>query len=260
MMSKFIKASFLAFAVLAFGVQAKAQEEIAAPAEAAPAAPVTVSGDVGVVSHYIWRGVDQNGRIPSIQGGLSLGFAAVEGLSVGYWSASIGGNTGHETDYFITYGGTAGDLEYSVGWTLYSYDFTRFTTDAAGKNVAGQNEYSAGVSMAGASFNFFMVPAENSTKGVGDTADAVSLTWIELGYSTEALGLGLSANYGTGTYNQQWLNAGNAVESTAVLTVAVEKSIGDNIALSYNKTKIMTQSSNGAPLSGEYWMGLDVTF
>ena len=259
MFTKLYKASIATFALLIIGGALKAEDAMEAPVAEA-SAPVAVSGYVGVVSNYIWRGVDQNGRLPSIQGGLDLGLGAIEGLTLGVWTASIGGGTGHETDYYLSYEGAAGDLGYSVGWTMYSYDFTGFTSDSEGKNVAVQNEYAFGVSMAGAGFTYFMIPAEASTEGADDTGDKVALSWIELSYETELLGLGVSANYGTGTYNQQWVNFGGAMETTAILTVGLSKDVSDSVAVAFNKTKVMSQSDAGAPISGEYWMGLDVSF
>lgn len=226
--------------------------------------PVSISGYVGAVSQYVWRGVPQTGRLPSVQGDMSLSFSAVEGLSLGVWIASIGGATQNETDYYLTYEGKAGELGYSAGLTLYSYDYTSFTTIDKGNgpvNVATQKEIKLGVEYGDFSGTLYVVPAEDSTYGIGDVADeSVSLNWIELAYSTELIGMGFGFNYGTGTYNQQWLNAGNAVESTGVLTVSMSKELESGVELSFNKTHVLGQSGTGTQLENEFWMSLQASY
>lgn len=220
-----------------------------APAQAAEAEAVTLSGYVGVVSNYVWRGVAQNGRAASVQGDMSLSFAAVEGLSVGTWiAAGVAGS--NETDYYITYGGESGDLGYSFGVTLYSYDFANFNG-----NAATQMELFGGVEYADFSGTLYMIPSEDSTIGADETGNAVSLNWIELGYGTDLLGMDLGLTYGTGTYNNQWVNAGNALESSSIVTISMSKELKNEMTISFNSTSALTDG-----IENEFWMSMDTSF
>ena len=224
-----------------------------------------VSGYVGVVSNYVWRGVPQNGRLPSVQGGIDLACSLVDGLSFGTWIASIGGDIGNETDYYISYEGSAGDLGYKAGVTMYSYDFSEFTSynDVDGKFVQAttQKEFFVGASMGDVSGTYYMIPAEPSTYGAGEKADeSVGLSWLELAYGTKVGKFDVSATYSTGTYNQEWLNAGNPIESTAILSYSFGKSVSEDTTVSFNGTKVLTNSDKGAVLKDEFWMSLDVAY
>ena len=223
------------------------------------------SGYVGVVSNYVWRGVPQNGRLPSVQGGIDLACSLVEGLSFGTWIASIGGDIANETDYYVSYEGSAGDFGYKAGLTMYSYDFAEFTSydDADGNFVQAttQKEIFVGAGMGDISGTYYMIPAEASTYGAGEKADeSIGLSWLELGYETTAGKFDVSATYSTGTYNQEWLNAGNPVESTAILSYSMGKSVSEDTTISFNGTKVLTDSDKGAGLKDEFWMSLDVAY
>jgi len=270
MFTKAIKGMITGILVLGFSGVTMAEESVT-PMPGHPqhevegaAGPVGVTGTLGVVSNYVWRGVEQTGtRTPAVQGSLDFSFAAVPGLAIGNWNSNAAGMT--ETDYYLSYTGAAGDLGYKAGLTLYSYEFKSFGTktnaDGTTANVAVQKEIFVGATFGSFSGTYYMVPSEDSTYGKGETTDAsVSLSWLDLGYSTEVLGLTTAITYGTGTYNQQWLNAGAAVESTAILTLSLSKSVSESVTASFNKTHVMTQSANGTGLHNEFWMGLSTTF
>ena len=255
--------TLVAFTATNAMAQTEDATEAAPAAEAKPA--VSLGGYVGAVSQYVWRGTRQTNGSASVQGGLDFSLAAVDGLGFGLWVASIGaGETRNETDYYVSYGGSAGAIDYSVGLTLYSYDFSTFTTvtkDGEAVNVAAQKEIALGLSSGDFGFTYYSVLADDSTLGAGDDATAsLGLDWISLSYGTALLGMDVSLAYETGTYNQQWVNAGNAVESTAIVTYGLAKSITDSSTVSFNGTKVMTNSDKGSPLSNEFWMSMDLSF
>jgi len=221
---------------------------------------VTVAGNLSVVSNYLWRGVPQTSGMPSATGGIDLGFAAVPGLTLGNWNASVG--PGNETDYYLTYEGEAGDFGYSLGVTYYSYDWKSFSSKPDGSNVATESEYFLGGSYGAFSGTYYILPAQDATWGQGTATDAgVGLDWMELGYETEAVGYGVGLTYGAGTYNHQWLSgAGRTPESTAIITVAFSKAINDSLSASFNKTHVLTQSTDNDKLSNQFWMALDYSF
>jgi len=60
---------------------------------------VTVSGNVDLMSRFIWRGLDY-GHAPSIQPGLSVSW---KGFTLGAWGAyKLTGEGGQETDFFLS--------------------------------------------------------------------------------------------------------------------------------------------------------------
>jgi len=75
-----------------------------------------LSGNVGLVSDYIFRGIDQaSGATAS--GGLDYDFG--NGLAVGTWLADV--TAGIEYDLYGSYSGEVKDFSYSVGFTTYRY-------------------------------------------------------------------------------------------------------------------------------------------
>jgi len=75
---------------------------------------VDFSANIGFASEYIYRGIPQ--KSSSASGGLDL---AAGGFSAGVWGADVG--DGIEIDYYGGYGFEAGDFNFSVGGTLYTY-------------------------------------------------------------------------------------------------------------------------------------------
>jgi uncharacterized protein (TIGR02001 family) len=94
---------------------------------AAPAAPYTLTANVGAVSDYLFRGISQSGGNPAIQGGVD--FTHSSGIYLGTWMSSISwvGDTQHgtyptEIDLYGGYRGTfADDYSYDVGLITYNY-------------------------------------------------------------------------------------------------------------------------------------------
>src|SRR3954469_18200259 len=58
-----------------------------APATAAPEPDFTFTGNVGIYSQYVFRGVSQTNEKPALQGGFDLGHKS--GLYVGTWLSNI---------------------------------------------------------------------------------------------------------------------------------------------------------------------------
>lgn len=114
-----------------------AQQPAAAPA---PTPEHTVTGNVGIFSQYIFRGLTQTNRDPALQGGFD--YAHASGLYAGTWASNIswlkensttlaggapfvqgtyseGGSL--EWDFYGGYKGTVGDFGYDVGTLYYFY-------------------------------------------------------------------------------------------------------------------------------------------
>lgn len=83
------------------------------------AAFAEVTGNVGVTSNYIWRGIPQSGDDSAISGGLD--YAHDSGLYAGTWTSSIGGNGQYELDLYAGFAGEVSGFSYDVGAINYMY-------------------------------------------------------------------------------------------------------------------------------------------
>ena len=79
------------------------------------------SGNIGVTSNYLFRGVTQTVDGPAVSGGLD--WEHDSGFFLGTWSSNIdfGNNDGAELDLYGGYGGEAGDFSYSAAYIHYLY-------------------------------------------------------------------------------------------------------------------------------------------
>lgn len=107
-------------------VPAFAQEE--------PASPVTVTGSVGLVSDYRFRGVSQSDKGMAVQGGITATHES--GAYVGTWASNLGGwgrfgGSNMELDLFAGYAIPLGGATLDVGLTWYMYPSGADITDFA---------------------------------------------------------------------------------------------------------------------------------
>ncbi|WP_225206518.1 TorF family putative porin [Novosphingobium huizhouense] len=101
---------------ISFAAPAMAQEE--------EAKPITVSGSVGLVSEYRFRGVSQSDRNLAIQGGLTI--AHESGVYVGTWGSNLAGwgtfgGANMELDLIAGFKKSFGNATVDVGATWYMY-------------------------------------------------------------------------------------------------------------------------------------------
>ena len=111
------------------GITAAALGSGVAQAQQPPASPHTLTGNIGLFSQYIFRGLTQTNGEPALQGGLD--YAHESGFYVGTWGSNIswlsdstytaGGSL--ELDIYGGYKGTIGktDFGYDVGLLYYWY-------------------------------------------------------------------------------------------------------------------------------------------
>jgi uncharacterized protein (TIGR02001 family) len=92
---------------------------LAASTLASGAAFAEFTGNVGVTSNYIWRGITQSGDDSAISGGLD--YAHDSGFYVGTWTSSIGGGNQYEVDLYAGFGGEVSGFSYDVGAINYMY-------------------------------------------------------------------------------------------------------------------------------------------
>lgn len=95
---------------------------LAAQARAAEAPATTVSGNVAVVSDYVFRGLSQTWGRPAVQAGADL--ALSDGLAAGVWASTVSGNSypggSLELDLYASFGAAITD---GASWRagLYGY-------------------------------------------------------------------------------------------------------------------------------------------
>jgi uncharacterized protein (TIGR02001 family) len=113
---KFFK--FIPAAVLAtLAVPAAAQDE-------APPKPITVTGSVGLVSDYRFRGVSQSDEELAVQGGFTI--AHESGVYLATWGSNLAGwgtfgGANMELDLVAGYKRTFDDITLDIGATWYMY-------------------------------------------------------------------------------------------------------------------------------------------
>ncbi len=127
-----------------------------ASALVAPAtASAEVTGNLGLYSQYMFRGLTQTNKDPALQGGFDYSHAS--GLYVGTWGSNISWLTDSSTvtgytssslelDVYGGYRGSLGDIGYDVGLLYYYYPGTHSTTVAPGTFKADTLEVYGGVS------------------------------------------------------------------------------------------------------------------
>ena len=104
----------------------------AAAADAAEPA-VAATANVGVVSDYRFRGIDQTWGRPAVQGGADLAWAS--GAYAGTWLSNVSGDSypggSLEVDLYAGYNGKfGGDFGYTVGAYGYLYPSANFDRSA----------------------------------------------------------------------------------------------------------------------------------
>jgi len=180
-----------------------------------------LTANVGVVSQYIFRGVEQTDSA-SASAGVDY---EIGGFSVGTWVADV--DDGLEVDFYGSYGNELDSgFGYSIGFTSYQYTGD-FDTQYNEVNFGASYEflsiaYSVGTwEVEGGSdedYDFLAVTAEYegfyATYGTwGDEFDG---DYVELGYGTEVSGFDLGVAL---IANSKELNGGGANDESLVFSI-----------------------------------------
>ena len=91
---------------------------------ATPALAVTIEGNIGATTDYIWRGNTQSSGDASLSGGIDADLGS--GFAIGVWAGSLGGNqtddsANYELDLYGSYGFALGEIAMEVGYIAYKY-------------------------------------------------------------------------------------------------------------------------------------------
>ena len=93
--------------------------------------PHSLSGNMGIYSQYVFRGVSQTDGKPALQGGFDYSHSS--GLYAGTWMSNVSwlrdagayqGGASLEMDFYGGYKGSIGDFGYDVGLLQYYYPGT----------------------------------------------------------------------------------------------------------------------------------------
>lgn len=93
----------------------------------------TLSGNVGLVSDYVFRGVTQTDSDPAIQGGLDL--THENGFFAGVWGSNVESDAADAT--VVNYDGDVLELDTYLGWSGEVADKTTMTVKALRFNYPG---------------------------------------------------------------------------------------------------------------------------
>lgn len=77
-----------------------------------------VSGNIGLVNQYIFRGIEQSGSATAQAG---LDYEHESGGYVGVWGSEVGDNQGLEYDLYGGWSGEFSGVSVGLGATLYNY-------------------------------------------------------------------------------------------------------------------------------------------
>lgn len=179
----------------------------------------SLSANIGFLSNYIFRGVEQN--TSAANGGLDY---EAGGFYVGTWAADVG--MGLEVDLSGGYGGEIGDFTYSIGATGYYYTddfddtYQEINLGAGYGPISFQANFGEYENFDGPTLNytFYAVTAEgNGFYGtIGSFGDDFDGEYYEVGYGTEVIGLdvGISA-----VYSDEMLAGGTSGETNLVFSI-----------------------------------------
>lgn len=178
---------------------------VAATGVSAPAF-AGATGNVGVFSDYIFRGITQTGGGAAAQGGLD--FSSDSGLYAGTWISNLNaGTAAYETDVYGGYATKLGDIGLDVGAIYYYY---------RGFTPANTVEFYGGISAGGLSAKLFYSDDLQSTNDSGFYATAnypIALTkTVTL---TPAVGYAFGDAYkSSGAYGKEILDYGLTLAKT----------------------------------------------
>lgn len=162
-----------------------------------------LSANIGAISDYYFRGVDQGVSGASITGGLD--YEMDNGLSVGTWAASL--NDGElEVDVYGGYAGEVEDFSYYVGYTGYLYtqsgatDFHEINFNLGYGPISfeytiGTEDAAAGVVESDYTFAALTGEYEGAYLTYGTYGDDYDGDYVEIGYGTTYEGLDMGVAY-----------------------------------------------------------------
>jgi uncharacterized protein (TIGR02001 family) len=129
-----------------------------------------ISGNVGVASNYIWRGMTQTKDDSQVSGGVDLG---LQGFYLGTWASNIdfGDDADAEIDFYAGYGNSIENFSYDLSYIYYMYPSSDAELDF--QEIALSLGYEIDALSLGASYSFGIDTEDNSAKTL-DYAEATA--------------------------------------------------------------------------------------
>jgi uncharacterized protein (TIGR02001 family) len=255
-------------AILASSVAAALAAPMAVQAQAPAAAPAsdhTFTGNFGLFSQYIFRGLTQTDRKPALQGGFD--YAHSSGFYAGIWGSNIswitdgyapGGSYSAEFDTYLGFKMPVGDFTFDVGFLRYNYPGSKPRGGfPAGTDIANTNELYGAASWKWLTFKYSY--SLGDTFGIKDSkgTDYMDLTGT---FPIMDSGFSLVAHYGRqnykGTNAAGWAGTGltqNALDYKDWRIAVTKELMGLNFAVGYSKadTKSAVYTNNFGRNIGE---------
>lgn len=209
-----------------------------------PASAHTVTGNVGLFSDYLYRGISQTGQKPAIQGGFD--YAHASGLYAGVWGSNIswlsdaGVATGASLEldtYFGFKSSFATDFYYDAGFLRYNYP---------GTYVAGATKGDTDEIYGLIGYKWMTAKYSYSLGGTFGMPNAKGTNYFDLAasYAVPDTGITLGAHIGRQTYKGATADALAAAGATATYTdykLGVSKDFsGYVLGLAYSSTNAKT--------------------
>ena len=170
---------------------------------AAPAA-VALDASASIATSYLWRGTELGNGDAALAVDLSDSMGAV---SYGLWVSS-GDSTSTEYDLYASYGGSVGEIGYSLGYASYNYPAS---------DVSHVSEYIVGLSYGPASVTVFV-----NTKSEKD------YTYTVVGYEAGAFSIADGDDEDTTHFDVSY-----AVNDSLTLTVSEPEDAETIVVASY---------------------------
>lgn len=150
----------------------------------------SLTGNVGVVSDYMFRGVDQTASGAAVQGGFDYGFDF--GLYTGLWVSNSVAGGGNEADVYAGYGMKLGPVNLDGGVIFYAYtEDTEATTPGVRTNTDYAEVYVGGA-FGPAALKVFYTNAFGRDTGACPSGTCADPDKDALLYTTASVTLGLT--------------------------------------------------------------------
>jgi len=201
------------------------------------------TGDVTLVSTYVWRGVQQF-EGTAAQGTIT---GTLGKVNAGFWYSNVcfGNGMIMETDPFVSVSLPLGKLSTSLGLTAYTYDFKNY-------NDTASVEFEAFATLGAGPFglSLFYVPGQNSM----DAYSLNSCYWLQFSAAKFWKELNLSAQVEYGTYSSRFVDA-SRTSAVSDLVLSANKTYNDHLAVGWNA--VLPFDSDMKAL---YWLKISYTF
>lgn len=215
---------------------------MAIPGVAMAADAPSVTGNVSLVSNYLYRGVSQTNDKAAIQGGFD--YAHSSGFYAGAWASSISwlvdlgqyNSSSLELDTYAGFkGGIAEDVSYDVGFLRYNYP---------GEYLAPQITANTNELYGAIGWKWVTAKYSRSFTNLFGVADSSGSSYAELNasYTLEGPGIGLSAHYG----KQTVAGAANSAATYSDYNLKASKDFsGYTLGLMFSKTNFTGDKTKG---------------